>query len=140
MVEQAVVSQVEASRASIVLCPTDRCSSCHSCGLLGGRKPRAIDALNSAGLQIKAGDVVEVYTSPSRAVLAAFQVLIVPLLLLLAGYSVSGALGITSEALRVLAGVGGLALGFFAASLGGKREANLPQGVHQTPHHSQPSM
>jgi positive regulator of sigma E activity len=129
MVEQAIVSRVEASKASIVLCPTDHCSSCHTCGLLGGRTPRVIDALNSAGLQIKAGDIVEVYTSPSRAVGAAFQVLILPLLLFLAGYSGSGALGITSEPVRVLAGAGGLALGFLTASLGGKNEDNLPRIV-----------
>jgi positive regulator of sigma E activity len=85
--------------------------------------------VNTAQLPIKPGDVVEVYTAPAKAVGAAFQVLILPLLLFLGAYSGSQALGVSSESLRVLIGAGGLSAGFLAAALGGKRTANLPRVV-----------
>ena len=127
MVEQAIVNAVEGNRASVVLCPADQCDSCVTCNLFGGRKARAIKAANPEGLDIKAGDLVELYTNPGKAVWAAFQVLILPLLLFLGLYALAQLAGVVSEWLRITAGALGLGVGFLLAAFRGNREQNLPR-------------
>ena len=57
---------------------------------------------------------------------AAFLVLMVPLILFVGAFVAAGALGVGSEPLKALAGLGGLAAGLGLAWLHGRTRANLP--------------
>jgi hypothetical protein len=135
MTELGIVKRVEGELVWIAA--GQDCASCELCGactssggerrreeaphglsgglrLFGsGRRQSDFPALNRRGVAVAPGDHVEYSVSPSKAVRAAFFVLVFPLLLFvlffaLAGWILPGA----SEGLRVLCGLGGLALGF----------------------------
>ena len=88
-------------------CSSGNCASCSSRG-----KTKILDALNSRQLPIKTGSFIEMELSTSKALIAAFRVLIIPLLLFIAGFMLVGNVSDTSEGLQVAGGFAGLAGGF----------------------------
>lgn len=108
MTEQAHVIRIDGERAVLRCFDNQGCKSCGSafCNV----KARTYEALISPGLQVNERDRVEVYVPPAGAVWAGFLVLILPLIGFLLGYGITGS--VSSEPLRVLAGLGGMALAF----------------------------
>ncbi len=100
-------------------CTSDVCEACSS--LFCSPKVRTFEAENPDGLELRPGDTVEVEIPSAPAVGAAFRVFVVPLLLFVAGYFVSGLLGAADELLQVLLGLVGLAAGFGALALRKRR-------------------
>ncbi len=112
MIERGIVDRVEGKRITVRCVDDEKCRSCGG-GCAGGKQGRFFQALNSRSLSLKSGDLVEVYLSGGRAVWSGFMVLILPLLLFFpfyfaAAYLLQGA----GEAVKVLSGITGIALGF----------------------------
>jgi len=112
MIEKGIVDKVEGKLITVRCADTTKCSSCGG-GCAGNERGRVFKALNSRSLALKKGDVVEVYLDAGRAVWSGFMVLILPLLLFFpfyftAAYVLQGA----GEAVKVLSGITGMALGF----------------------------
>ena len=84
--------------------------SCASCSSKGTKK--LVQALNSKELPIKQGTLIEMELSTSKALLAAFRVLIVPLILFIAGFMIFGNILNAGEGLQVTGGFAGLVAGF----------------------------
>lgn len=100
-------------------CTSDVCEACSS--LFCSPKVRTFEAENPGGIDLKPGDTVEVEIPSAPAVAAAFRVFVVPLLLFVAGYFVSGLLGAADELIQVVFGLIGLAAGFGALALRKRR-------------------
>jgi positive regulator of sigma E activity len=134
MKEQGIVTRIE---GQLVWITGEQCAGCErefhcgSCGagdessnrsrefdhhelaIFGTRKERLFVARNSQSLDIKSGDRVEYFIAPGKAVKAGFLVLIVPILAFFLFYFLTGlAWPAAGETAKVLAGVGGIALGF----------------------------
>jgi positive regulator of sigma E activity len=111
----------------IVECrPGVSCASCKS--PLCKPKNRVFQARNSGRLELAEGDLVEVFLAPAQALRSGFVVFILPLVLFGAAYAGTAALlPSTSDDIRVLAGLGGLAAGFIAVFLAGKKLKDLPE-------------
>jgi positive regulator of sigma E activity len=85
----------------------------HDLGIFGTRKERLFAVKNSHSLNIRTGDRVEYFIAPGKAVKAGFLVLIVPILAFFLFYYLTGLLWPDAgETAKVLAGVGGIVLGF----------------------------
>jgi positive regulator of sigma E activity len=129
MTERATVHQVSERDVTVALRPPE-CGGCSACGIFASRQQQLLRAANPRGLELRPGDRVEVGYPPRRAIGAGFVVLVLPLVLFVMGFALVGALGVTSEPLKVLGGFGGLALGFAAAWLRGRSSADLPVITH----------
>ncbi len=127
MIERATVQQVSSNEVKVEL------GSLAACGAFVQSSPQILRAGNPRGISLRPGDVVEVGFAPGKAVRAGFMVLILPLLLFLAAFAAAGALGVQGDPLKVLAGVGGLAIGFGIAWLRGRSGGNLPEIVRIAP-------
>ena len=112
MVETAIVQNIEGEVFKMGCGDVEGCTSCSSSFCSSDK--RVFEAINPKKLDIKEGDMVDVYLAPGKAIAAGFLVLIVPLLLFMAGYLISGRL-ITdsSEGIRAVFGLIGLSAGFF---------------------------
>jgi positive regulator of sigma E activity len=85
----------------------------HELSILAGRKERLFAVQNTRSFALKTGDRVEYFIAPGKAVKAGFLVLIVPILVFFLFYYLTGLVWREAgETARVLAGVGGIALGF----------------------------
>ncbi len=139
MREQGTVKKIEGELVWISCEPcatclhSDRCASadsdCHSAsGFFAARRDRAFAARNDKQLQLAPGDLVEYYIAPGKAVKAGFLILIVPILIFFLLYYLTGLLWSEAvEAVRVLAGVGGIVLGFLINLAMKKRIRDLPE-------------
>jgi positive regulator of sigma E activity len=133
MIERAIVQQVSSSEVKVELGSLAACGGCTACGAFGRSGPQLLRAGNPRGISLQPGDVVEVGFAPGKAVRAGFVVLILPLFLFIAAYAAAGALGAQGDLLKVLSGIGGLALGFAIAWLRGRSGGNLPEIVRLAP-------
>jgi positive regulator of sigma E activity len=118
---------------TLALGPLPECGGCTACGLFAPRKPQLLRAANPHGLALQPGDVVEVGFASGKALRMGFMVLILPLVLFLGAFSAAGAAGVTSEPLKVVAGIVGLAAGFALAWARGRARGNLPEVVRVAP-------
>lgn len=112
MIEKGIVEKVEGKLITVRCVDTEKCNSCVG-GCAGNEQGRVFKALNSRSLSLKKGDLVEVSLDAGKAVWSGFMVLILPLLLFFpfyfaAAYLLRGA----GEAVKVLSGITGIALGF----------------------------
>ena len=149
MTEQGIVRKIE---GDLVWIAGDRCVGCDRelhCGscaspdqdgespdrsagnehsIFAARKERLFAVQNTRSLVLKAGDRVEYFIAPGKAVKAGFLVLIVPILVFFLFYYLTGLLWKeTGENARVLAGVGGIALGFLVNFALKKRIREYPE-------------
>ena len=128
MTETGVVKKIASGVVTIECSPTPACEGCTACSSTDGT--RTMEAVNRSGSELKEGDVVEVHVPVSTTVRASFLVLIMPLGLFVAVYALVKALAPASpEALRVLAGIGGLAAGFGVNFLIRGKHRELPEIV-----------
>ncbi|MBN2509722.1 MAG: SoxR reducing system RseC family protein [Spirochaetales bacterium] len=111
MTEHATVIEIHGQKVTLG-CIASACASCQASGACSVKESR-YEALNKKDLALSPGDKVQVYLPPAKTIGAAFGVMIFPLLLFIAGYLAgSRVLGINSEGVNVLIGLGGLAAGF----------------------------
>ena len=125
MTETGKVMQIGSHTVVVECAENPDCHSCTRCDQ--GREGRRMQALDRTGAPLKEGDLVEVYLPPAKAIKASFVVLIVPLLLfLLLYFSASRLLPGVHEAVHVLSGFVGIALGFAVNILFRSKTRDLP--------------
>ena len=149
MKEQGIVRKVEGQLVWVTNeqcagCRHDeRCSTCGSSGAAGEnsggsghhelaifpvRRQRLIETKNTRSLLLRPGDRVEYFVAPGKAIKAGFLVLIVPILAFFLFHFLVGAIWRhAGETARILAGVGGIALGFFSNFLLRSRIREFPE-------------
>lgn len=127
MTEIATVLKIEGGLVTVSCAPAQACAKCGS-ALCGERKDRVFPARNRNGLELAAGDSVEIFLAPARVIGAGFVVLIVPLLLFAAGYLAAWRIWPSAgEGPRVAAGLLTMALGFLGIFLAGRAHQDLPE-------------
>ncbi len=104
------------------------CKSCKAnsfCSVNG----HTFDALNRGKLNLKSGDLVEIYLPTGRTLFSGFMVLIFPLLLFLVFFLIGSTIFKQSEGINTLLGVAGLAAGFAITAVYNKvsRKKNTPR-------------
>lgn len=149
MTEQGIVKKVEGDLAWIsgddcagcdhgAHCgscgPSDPTSENHSTGghgelsLFGTRRERSFRARNTQAFALAPGDRVEYFIAPGKAIKAGFFVLMVPILVFFLFYFLSGVIWTgAGETAKVLAGVGGIILGFLMNFVLKKRIREFPE-------------
>jgi positive regulator of sigma E activity len=111
MVETAIVQSIDGEIIKMGCGDVEGCTTCSSS--FCSAEKRVYEAVNPKDFDIGEGDLVDVYLSPGKTVAAGFLVLIVPLLLFMAGYLISGKLITTAtEGIRAIFGLLGLSTGF----------------------------
>jgi sigma-E factor negative regulatory protein RseC len=112
MYEQASVVSVSHNEMVTVMCATEACEHCHA-GSLCSTKGKTFVARNRTGSQLKSGDTVELYLPPGKTITAGFIALLVPILLFPVGYYLPSLFaGNTTEGIRIVLGIAGIAVGF----------------------------
>ena len=128
MMETGIVRKIEKDVVTVECSPTPSCEGCTVCST--GDGGRTLQARNRSGATLHEGDRVEVRVVVSAALQASFLVLILPLaLFVLAYFVVQRAAPASGEALRVVAGIGGLGAGFGLNFLFRGRHRDLPEVV-----------
>lgn len=123
MYEHALVVSIQNDGMITVACQTASCESCQAGGFCA-TKGKTFVARNSSDTKLSIGDTVELYLPPGRTVLAGFVALLVPILLFPIGYYLPSIFsGTVSEGIRVLAGIGGIAVGFLISRIFSRRNA-----------------
>ena len=122
MTTKGIIREIRDSIISVEMfdagssCSSGNCASCSSKG-----KTKILDALNTKDLPVKKGSYIEMELSTAKALIAAFRVLIFPLLLFIAGFMIIGSISGTSEGLQVVGGFTGLGAGFLFNLIFSKR-------------------
>lgn len=112
MYEHASIVSIQDNGMITVSCQSAGCESCKAGGFCG-TKGKTFVAKNSSDETLTVGDTVEIYLPPGKTVLAGFVALLVPILLFPVGYYLPSLVKPeTSEMVRVLFGIGGIAVGF----------------------------
>jgi len=147
MTEQGIVKKVE---GQLVWISGDDCTGCDhgahcgSCGpsvpgsenrgsgghgeILPVRRERSFAARNTRGVDLAPGDRVEYFIAPGKAIKAGFFVLMVPILIFFLFYFLTGVIWTgAGETARVLAGLGGIVLGFLMNFVLKKRIREFPE-------------
>lgn len=149
MTEQGIVKKVE---GKLVWISGDDCTGCNhgahcgSCGpsvpasenhstgghgelsLFGTRRERSFTVRNTHAFDLAPGDRVEYFIAPGKAIKAGFFVLMVPILVFFLFYFLSGVIWTgAGETAKVLAGVGGIVLGFLMNFVLNKRIREFPE-------------
>ena len=149
MTEQGIVKKVEGDLAWISgddCAGCDHGAHCGSCGpsapasenhstgghgelsLFGTRRERSFRARNTQAFALAPGDRVEYFIAPGKAIKAGFFVLMVPILVFFLFYFLSGVIWTgAGETAKVLAGVGGIILGFLMNFVWKKRIREFPE-------------
>ncbi len=129
MVEKGIVESIEEGWISVQCSENPYCASCNACES-GKDSVKRLKVKNPDNISIEKGDIVEVYLSPGKSILASFMVFIMPIILFfifyfLAGSVIKGA----SEKVQVLSGLLGIALGFIINMIYGKirKDSDLPE-------------
>lgn len=122
MITTGIIKEIHNDSISVEMFDTrSSCSSgsCISCS--SGRKKKLIQAINTRELPIERGSFIEMELSTAKALIAAFRVLIVPLLLFIAGFIAAGKVPGAEEGLQVAGGFTGLIGGFLLNFLFSKK-------------------
>jgi len=110
MIERGTVVRVAGERVGVRIGGA-ACASCGGCS--GQAREHVVLAANRCGRELREGDEVDLTLPTADAVVSGLLVLIVPLLLFLPFYFLPRAFGpAVREEIRVLCGIGGVALGF----------------------------
>ena len=110
-------------------CTSEGCSSCAGNSFCNV-KAQTYEAKIPKGLKLVPGEVVEVYLPPGKTILSGFMVLIVPLIMFLVGFVVTGfVMPESTEGVRAIGGFAGLIIGFGIGYLFGRinRLSYMPQ-------------
>jgi positive regulator of sigma E activity len=127
MNETATICEIndESIRATISSECGDSCLHC--------TKPKhkeSVRVKNPLKLDIKIGDMVEIYASPGKTILAGFLIFIVPLLLFIVSYFTGKTItGTVDELIPFLCGIGGIGVGFLLNVIikSIRKEKDLPE-------------
>jgi positive regulator of sigma E activity len=149
MTEQGIVRKVEGEFVKISgddCTGCDRGAHCGSCGpavagsenhgagghgelsLFGAGRERSFTVRNSQAFDLAPGDRVEYFIAPGKAIKAGFFVLMLPILVFFLFYFLTGVIWTgAGETAKVLAGVGGILLGFLMIFVLKKKIGEFPE-------------
>ena len=115
MKEFGVVKEIDGSTALVRCEANDGCQACGSAGSCSV-EGKEFNVTFGSEYDLGPGDTVEIFLPPGRTMMAGFMVLIFPLMTFIGGFIVVGAIAPgASEAVKSIAGIGGLGLGFLAS-------------------------
>ncbi|MCL2480088.1 MAG: SoxR reducing system RseC family protein [Spirochaetaceae bacterium] len=120
MYDRGTVTAVDKNIITVTCGDTSHCKTCPASRFFckASEKGREFKALNTDNLDLREGDNVEVFISPSKTIGYSFSILIFPLLMFLAGYYLTANLTNTlSDGIKLLGGFAGLVIGFAIAFL-----------------------
>ncbi len=124
MYEHVVVERIDTQGTIFVGCDAKACGNC-SGSMFCNVKHKTFPAKNPDGLELRPGDVVELYLPPGKTIFSTFMTLMVPLAMFLVGYYLAGLFNAqASELTRFVFGIGGVLAGFLIAWLFFKRRRN----------------
>jgi len=124
MYEHVVVERIDAQGTVFVGCDAKACGNC-SGSMFCNVKHKTFPAKNPDGLDLRPGDVVELYLPPGKTIFSTFMILMVPLAMFLAGYYLAGLFNAqASELTRFFFGIGGVLTGFLIAWLFFRKRRN----------------
>jgi positive regulator of sigma E activity len=126
--EKAKVSSIEGSLVRVMV-GIDCEGTCAQC--MKTDKGRTFMASNSGSLDLSAGDEVEVFVAPLRAIGEGLLIFILPLALFGAGYAIASAVFSADDTIGFISGFAGIGAGFLFNYLRGRysKGKNLPQIV-----------
>ncbi len=124
MYEHVVVERIDAQGTVFVGCDAKACGNC-SGSMFCNVKHKTFPAKNPNDLEVRPGDVVELYLPPGKTVFSTFMTLMVPLALFPVGYYLAGLFNAqASELMRFFFGIGGVMAGFLFAWLFFRKRGN----------------
>ena len=99
-------------------CLTSACQGCKASMFCNNKDVNEFFALNPKKVQLKEGDLVELYMPPGKTILSTALVFALPLILFPVGYLVMrAALPSSSEIIHALGGFGAMAISFGVAAV-----------------------
>jgi positive regulator of sigma E activity len=127
MVERAIVCSVNEENVEVML-EKDCSQTCLHCGQ--ENQNNTIYVANTKGLKVNAGDRVEIYLAPAKAIFSGFLIFILPLFLFILFYYIAQIFtGTENETIPAICGGGGvltgLGLNFLIRKL--KKKDELPE-------------
>lgn len=126
MTEIGKVTKIDERIITIKCRPSPACHSCN--GGLCGARDRELKVRNTRDLFVSVGDYAEIFLPSSQAVMAGFQVFVLPLILFAAFYlAARHFLGIEAEGPLVLSGLAGLLAGFLFTYIIAQGNRKLPE-------------
>ncbi|NOY07654.1 MAG: SoxR reducing system RseC family protein [Spirochaetes bacterium] len=128
MTEKGIVDSIGDDIITILCSENPYCSSCNACEQ--SEEGKKLKARNPKDLSISTGDFVEIYLSPGKSILAGFMVFIMPIIMFfIFYYSAIYIVGTKIEAIQILFGLSGIAVGFAANFMYGRirKDSDLPE-------------
>ena len=129
MVERGIVESIESGWIKIQCSENPYCASCKACEA-GKDNIKRLKVKNSKNVSLNVGDIVEIYVSPARSIMASFMVFIMPIILFFIFYFLSaGVFKNSGEKIQVLSGLVGIIVGFIINLIYGKikKDSDLPE-------------
>jgi len=120
MYDRGTVTAVDKNIITIICGNTDHCKTCPASKFFckASEKGKEFKALNADNLDIREGDNVEIFISPSKTIGYSFSILIFPLIMFIIAFFITAKLTNTlSDGIKILGGFAGLVLGFAMAFL-----------------------
>lgn len=131
MIEQGKIINVE--NDTVTLSCSGLSGGCKSCkaNSFCSANGHDFDALNEDNLDLKSGDVVEIYLPTGRTVFSGFMVLIFPLITFMLLFAAGSVLLGLTDGWSTLLGLGGLSIGFGITALYNRfyKRKNTPRVV-----------
>lgn len=100
----------------LVGCDTSACAGCHAKMFCNNKDYNEYLALNKKKLELKEGDMVELFLPPGKTILSTALVFALPLVLFPVGYLLGGLISV-NEVQKALGGIAFMALAFLVTSL-----------------------
>ncbi len=128
MVEKGIVESLNGEWVTIQCTENPYCASCKACEA-GKGSVKILKVKKPGDLKIKPGSIVEIYISPFTSIKVSFMVFIMPILLFLLFYFLSGEIFTNpGEKIQILSGFVGIVLAFLLNYIYGKifKNADMP--------------
>ncbi len=110
------VKEINKDGTVLVGCDNSACAGCHAKMFCNNKNQNEYLSLNTKKIELKEGDLVELFLPPGKTILSTVLVFALPLALFPVGYILGGLIFI-NEVQKALCGIGFMALAFLIASL-----------------------
>ena len=121
MTTLVTVKKINKDGTVLVGCDNSACTGCHAQMFCNNKNQNEYLVLNSKKVQLKEGDMVELFLPPGKTILSTVLVFALPLALFPIGYLLGGLITLNgapiNEVQKALCGIAFMALAFLVASL-----------------------
>lgn len=110
------VKKINKDGTVLVGCDNSACSGCHAKMFCNNKDQNEYLAINNKKVEVKEGDIVELFLPPGKTILSTVLVFALPLALFPVGYLLGGLISV-NEVQKALCGIAFMALAFLVSSL-----------------------